>query len=598
MDDFGDGIKTGWMDFVTGLGGAVTEVGGALTLEVPAGLAGRPVFVSSAKASEPLRLQDGETVELRVDVAGASSPEAFAVLAWAPVSEPPAAFSGYFIAQSAAEIRVGKAVGRYFERVQPSPPLKSASVTLALSLSRAEGAVTLRAQVLDKLAGGAVLWERTFVDTPEADALAAGTDWPAAPWSGEGRYTLLAYTEAETLDGTSQSVTFDNAEVFAPAPANPLPWFHGIEPPNGASFQAGRQAVDFRATDDQSFEPGGFAYATGGPLLALAFGDANGDWTTVLASNVGDFKANAEYNVRLVAKDAQGASNTMTLRFDTFCAACPVMEAEDYNFGGGQFLDSPALSPEEAPLAATAYRGQIGQAEIDYHVAQPAAGGSLYRPGDPVRTRRSLDFVRPKFAAAGQAGAPVFDYDVQTLQAGDWLAYTRTFSETNYRVYLRQAVLNVPRFETILERLDGLRGPDANWTPLGRFIGENTGVEYRNVPLLTESGEPVVVEFGGPTTLRLRQVTSLPAEGAVFYNYLVFVPPAAQCTPLEFANALNGPWLGDWTATLDWEGRTLRAKKPTTAARFFRTNFEQQLRITAVTVVGDALVLRFEQFFP
>jgi hypothetical protein len=118
------------------------------------------------------------------------------------------------------------------------------------------------------------------------------------------------------------------------------------------------------------------------------------------------------------------------------------------------------------------------------------------------------------------------------------------------------------------------------------------------VPLVGESGQPVTVSLGGVQTLRLRQGSSLPAEGAVYCNYLVFVPPADQCTALEYAGALSGPWLGDWTARPDWDQRTVTANRPPSAVRFFRTNFEYVLRITGLSVAGEKLIFKVELTWP
>jgi hypothetical protein len=62
---------------------------------------------------------------------------------------------------------------------------------------------------------------------------------------------------------------------------------------------------------------------------------------------------------------------------------------------------------------------------------------------------------------------------------------------------------------------------------LGSFFGVSSGTKDRTIPLTDGLGKThVVLRLSGRETLRLRQVTSDPADGNLFQNYLVFVPVA------------------------------------------------------------------------
>jgi hypothetical protein len=304
-------------------------------------------------------------------------------------------------------------------------------------------------------------------------------------------------------------------------------------------------------------------------------------------------KGNTTYAVRLVTIDSDQATNSMILRFDTFDRQLPVIEVEDYNFEGGQFIDEPVLVPEGTGPQPHAYSGRSGVAGADYHDTRTAPGRSLYRPQDPVSTRHTSDFRRPKFVEAGGPADDIFDYDVHDIEAGEFLTYTRPFPEAFYEVYLREAVLNLDQADTVLERVMGL--PETNQTTLtlGHFIGRNSGFEYRNVPLTDDLGNKVAVLLSGVATLRLRQLTSAPTDGAIYQNYLVFVPRGSEGAVLEFADALGGPYRPDWTAVLDRANSTISAKRSDQGSRFYRMRWDDQVKFTNVQIAGERLIFKY-----
>jgi hypothetical protein len=586
MDDFEDGFRTGWMDFLTGQGGAVTEAWGVLTLEVPAGRAQGPVFVATARAGERLVLEPGSTLELRAALLNASHPETFAVLAWVPDSQPLSRFAGYFLAKSATEIRIGKALHRYYLRETPSPPLKHANVTLVLSLTLQGDAVTLQARVLDLEADDAVLWERTVTD-------------PATPWQGAGQFALFGFSELETPGAEPLLVSFERTEVNTAEPANLRPVIHDLDPPHTASFLPLKSHFTLRATDDRpwwehSLEAG--VMFGGGLFIAQTLSlDQWSNGKVLLLDALGKLQPNTNYTVFARAVDAEGASNEVRLSFDTFCPANRVIEVEDYNFRGGQFLDGPRLMPEGSEPAPDAYLGQPGVPEVDFHDQRTAPGVSRYRSGDPVATRRSLDYRRPWFVEAGADEAEVFDYDVRDIQAGEYLVYTRTFGPAEYAVYLRAAVVNLDRAEAVLERLT--RTPEGGEvvTELGRFVAEQCGFEYRNVPLTNAEGRPVKVRLAGIETLRLRQLTSTPPDGEILQNYLVFAPDATECLEVVSASDPAGPYRPDRGPVITGQTITLRAMPG--EARFYRVS-ARNASLRLVNVRRDGPLVQFEAVAP
>lgn len=212
VDDFNDNVETGWSDFSFGVGSS-TETGGQLVFNIPP--AGQPVFAATTKTTDTYTLADGKTIELRVDLVTGNSKDSFAILSWTPNSAQVSALAGYSIAKSPTDILITKGINKYFHN-EATTAIKNDNVTLVLILTQIGADVHITGKVLDKDANNAVIFERTYIDTPAADVLRNGTDSPAAPYTGPGRLTLMEYEdfEAATAPAEGYIVIFDNAEAF------------------------------------------------------------------------------------------------------------------------------------------------------------------------------------------------------------------------------------------------------------------------------------------------------------------------------------------------------------------------------------------------
>ncbi|MCX8108737.1 MAG: hypothetical protein N3G20_08035, partial [Verrucomicrobiae bacterium] len=138
----------------------------------------------------------------------------------------------------------------------------------------------------------------------------------------------------------------------------------------------------------------------------------------------------------------------------------------------------------------------------------------------------SLDYLRPRYIAAGGSDYGVYDYVVGNIAAGEWMQYTRTFPTGNYEVYLRQGLANMATGESVLEEVLGdPTKPNAETRVLGSFLGLRTGFQFGNFPLTDGAGlNKIILKLSGTKTFRLRQITPDPSDGARYLNYLIFVP--------------------------------------------------------------------------
>ncbi len=213
LDDFNDGVKSDWTDFTFVPGfGLPREADGRFVFELPP--AGQSIFTASQKTSEVFELKDGRTVEFRVDLVQGGGKDSFAILCFIPTANPAGSLAGYGLAKSTTDVLVTKGINKYFYNENPTEPVKNENVTLVLRLTGRRGNVEILTQVLDKENGGAVLFERRFVDTPAAEVFSDGEDDPAAPFLSSGYFTLYAYEDFDPgAPEDPYRVVFDNAEV-------------------------------------------------------------------------------------------------------------------------------------------------------------------------------------------------------------------------------------------------------------------------------------------------------------------------------------------------------------------------------------------------
>jgi TolB-like protein/predicted small secreted protein len=527
LDNFDDNTKTDWSDFTFIEGfGIPSETGGLFIFDLPG--AGQDIFTASQKISREISLEEGSDVELRVDVMESTGEDTFAVLAFIPNTggNSPGTLAGYGIAKDPTDVLITKGIQKYFVADDSAAAqLQNENITLSLRLVVEGGNVSVTGKVIDKTSGS-ILWEQTIIDTPGADVMADGSDDPAAPFITTGYFTLYCYQQFN--GGANYRIAYDNAVLVAPPLADKVaPIISDIQPTAFANFLPASSSVSFKVSDDQALTDESVSITLNGTTYTAANGLTVSGTGTSRNVSLSSLEADVNYEATLQTIDSDGLTTTRTIYFDTFLTSHRVIEAEDYNFEDGQFINDPIPSIEGV-YSPESYSLQYGSEEIDFHDtrASASAADNPYREPDGARTQRSRDFIRAKFAAEGGAAAGVYDFDVGDIASGEWMNYTRNFTAGNYQVYLRESLANMRLGgESRLERVtSGANTTTQTTQVLGSFLGEQTGFQYRNFPLTDGTGTPVILNLSGSTTLRLHQVTADPADGARLLNYLVFIP--------------------------------------------------------------------------
>src|SRR5205814_2875758 len=115
LDDFNDNVRTGWQDFNFSIGfpySDISEQNGQFSFTLAP--IGQPIFSASTKTSETFTLQEGRTVEFRVDLVAGNGRDSFAVLAFVPTGSDVSQLAGYGFGKSPTDVLISKGINKYF----------------------------------------------------------------------------------------------------------------------------------------------------------------------------------------------------------------------------------------------------------------------------------------------------------------------------------------------------------------------------------------------------------------------------------------------------------------------------------------------------
>lgn len=383
---------------------------------------------------------------------------------------------------------------------------------------------------------------------------------------------------------------------------------HTVSPLATASFHPPHQGIMFEvgSNDGSSVESSQFSFGSDGDEVFdpayMQVVEAGGE----LAFHYGGLRPNAIYRPSAELSSGQGRSVSYTWQFDTIdpiqmhSNAFIVIEAEDYNYDGGEFQDFPppsGLGSTGTPVdtEGEGYYEKAGVLGVDYlDTDETPQESNDYRPDDPVGLRAGSDQVEPgpiipdaprqKYRESGAR-----DYQLYRTEAGEWTNYTRTFPAGEYAVYLRAA----SRWEHAV-RLDRVTSdasaPNQVTEALGRFAVPNTVVPQRfeHVPLVADNGDPVTIELEGETTLRLTMdglAEDFALRRVLYVNYLLFVPISSDEPNLEVG---RGNVFGDLGS---------QAREVTVSLPVYNSATNEALAISGAEVRGEnAALYRVDDF--
>ena len=238
-------------------------------------------------------------------------------------------------------------------------------------------------------------------------------------------------------------------------------------------------------------------------------------------------EAGRRYWVEALMKEAAGGDN-LAVTWQLVSATKPtfIIEAEDFNTGGGQHRPEASVMP----YLGGAYNGLSAVAEVDFN--DPGAPESItYRTSDQGVGVNPLgsDLARGSWTVTA-------DFRTGWSDPGDWMNYTRNFPAGEYYVLARASSGGNPIRASLDEVTAGAATAEQTLVPLGTFEAPNTGGwdTFTFVPLRTADGQLARVTLAGERTLRYTV-----GDGNVDLNYLALIPTAgAVLAPEGIAGTL------------------------------------------------------------
>ena len=408
---------------------------------------------------------------------------------------------------------------------------------------------------------------------------------PDDPTYGSGVVGVFNFSRVNAATYTNQITgkadsTFDNYYVSTaspdsvafPATPHPIPNMPQVverSPSAGANFYPSTNGISFTATTLTTN-----VINTNAIKLYLNGADVSlGLSMSGTASNVdvtfSGLNSNTVYDARIVLADFAGRVSTNEFTFDTFSESfldspgVKVIEAEDYNYNSGQFQDNPPPSGVDNTSGqvnggGVGYFDLVGTSGVDYFDRSTSFGSGTtpeYRTQDFVGTQAGSatevqsgpvlnvlnDTIRRKYATNNLP-----EYEVRRTEGGEWMNYTRVFSNGNYNAYLR-AACRAPQAVSLDQVTSDPSQPNQTTAPLGVFNVPSTSllVRYRYVPLTDTNGNLAVLSLSGTNTLRLTMggpQTNV-TQQTMTLNYVAFLPAKATVPQPSLTQAvvINGP---------------------------------------------------------
>ena len=258
------------------------------------------------------------------------------------------------------------------------------------------------------------------------------------------------------------------------------------------------------------------------------------------------------YTCTITATDAAGHSHSFSDTFDTFSQNNFMIEAEDFDFNGGQFIDNPIPTGAYVNNAYPSYAYSTANSYFYYPEADSdneaivgvdlttlttdAAETFIYRPAESAGTQVATDFLRGKFYVTNGATVTIFnDFNLGFWDPGQWVNYTRTFPTNTYNVYGRLASGGAYSGLSLSLVTNGVGTSNQTTSLLGTFSDPNANgwQDWDWVPLLNTNGQKAVVSLGGVETLQANN-TTLVDVNANFYMFVsaaAVAPQAVKLTP-------------------------------------------------------------------
>ena len=201
-----------------------------------------------------------------------------------------------------------------------------------------------------------------------------------------------------------------------------------------------------------------------------------------------------------------------------------MIEAEDYDFEGGQTLPAASIMP----YTGGAYEGLAAVLNVDYYNADPN-DSDVYRP-DTAPNNVDMDYnLGGRWGARRPGYDVVVNYRIGWVAEGDWQNYTRNIPAGTYAVWAALSYDGTADHQLrgrLSKVTSGVGTENQTWEDLGTFDAPGSGGWGANdlVPMKGSDGTPASFAHpGGPVTLRFWL-------GSGDFDWFVLTPVALKDT--------------------------------------------------------------------
>src|ERR1035437_5972697 len=217
---------------------------------------------------------------------------------------------------------------------------------------------------------------------------------------------------------------------------------------------------------------------------------------------------NAMHTAIITVTNSLGHGIRVTNQFDTFSQTNYMVEAEDFDYGGGQYISAGDWYPDAYGVCCL-FVDSITNIDFQHtYVSGEPIDGSEYQyrvNGIPAQLLGALgalnDYQRQVFVSNF-----VPDFYLYWFGAPDWANYTRVYPTGHFYVYARSAGAGTNEMD-LAQVVSGAGTTNQLTQRLGQFGAVNNAT-MGWVPL-TDDGlvAPVAVKLGGANTLRITTPT-------------------------------------------------------------------------------------------
>jgi hypothetical protein len=318
--------------------------------------------------------------------------------------------------------------------------------------------------------------------------------------------------------------------------------------PDGSILLDGTNTLSFTASSANGIAPGNVKVVVNGADVSanLAFSGPstaqNVTYTNLPVNTTLIQQSGLDaVNVSIQITDNAGIVTTNSYVYDCFSANNFTWECEDYDFGGGMYIDNPVYT-FVGPNTNTYYQEQTPYVNFTDASDNGSLSGPsrVYRdPAENVETEYSIgsginggqsvgELMRQKVLDAYSVTNTAREVNVGYFDGGtgsglpNWMNYTRTYPTGSFNVYLRVADGGGALTASLDEVNSGWGTFSQTTTNIGVFTIANSGGwdSFAWAPLRDGNGNLLRLTLGGTNTLRLTAGTT----GGGNINFVMLTP--------------------------------------------------------------------------